>query len=66
MGLKWIDSRDIAIALLEEHPDVDPQGIHFVELRDWILALDEFDDDPNHCGEKVLEAVQLCWMEEKD
>ncbi|MDO6704642.1 Fe-S cluster assembly protein IscX [Photobacterium sp. 1_MG-2023] len=66
MGLKWTDSRELALALIDAHPDVDPQQIHFVDLRDWILALDVFDDDPKHCGEKVLEAVQLCWMEEMD
>ncbi len=64
MGLKWTDSREIAFALIEQHPDVDPYKLHFTELRDWILALEEFDDDPGHCGEKVLEAVQLAWMDE--
>ncbi|ELR65258.1 Fe-S cluster protein [Photobacterium marinum] len=66
MGLKWIDSRDLAIELSEQFPDVDPKTVLFTDLREWILALDDFDDDPKHCGEKVLEAVQQCWIEEMD
>ena len=66
MGLKWIDSRDLAIELSELHPDVDPEKIRFTDLREWILALDDFDDDPSHCSERVLEAVQMCWIEEAD
>lgn len=66
MGLQWTDSLDIALDLIELHPDVDPTQLHFTELREWILALENFDDDPNHCGEKVLEAVQLAWMSETE
>ncbi|AYV14382.1 MAG: Fe-S cluster assembly protein IscX [Shewanella algae] len=65
MGLKWIDSLDLALELLEAHPDVDPEQLHFPELYEWILALEAFDDDPKHCSEKILEAVQQCWIEEK-
>jgi FeS assembly protein IscX len=64
MSLKWTDSRDIAIELIDAHPDVDPKAIRFMELREWVLALPEFDDEPAHCGEKILEAIQLAWMEE--
>jgi FeS assembly protein IscX len=66
MSLRWIDSQAIALALIEQHPDVDPNGLHFPELMQWILALEEFDDDPKHCGEKVLEAVQMAWIDEMD
>ncbi|GGI75834.1 Fe-S cluster assembly protein IscX [Shewanella gelidii] len=65
MVLKWIDSLEIALALLEQYPDVDPVTLHFPELYAWIMALDEFDDDPNHCNERILEAVQQCWIDEK-
>jgi FeS assembly protein IscX len=65
MGLKWNDSLDIAIALDEAHPEVDPRHVNFVDLRDWILALADFDDDPRRSGEKLLEAVQLAWIEER-
>ena len=64
--MKWTDSREIAIALAEKFPDVDPEGVNFVDLRDWVMALDGFDDDPNRSGEKILEAIQAAWMEEAD
>ena len=64
--MKWIDSREIAIALAERHPDVDPRSVNFVDLRRWILALEGFDDDPSRSGEKILEAVQMAWIEEAD
>jgi len=65
MGLRWTDTLDIAIVLDEAHPDVDPRYLNFVDLRDWVLALHEFDDDPAHCGEKILEAIQAAWIEER-
>jgi FeS assembly protein IscX len=64
--MKWTDSREIAIALLEKYPDRDPTRINFVDLRDWVLALPGFADDPKHCGEKVLEAIQMAWIEEAE
>jgi len=66
MGLKWTDTLDIAIALDEAHPDVDPRYVNFVDLRGWVMALPEFDDDPAHSGEKILEAIQMAWMEERE
>lgn len=66
MGLKWIDSQEIALDLLEQYPEVDPKALHFPELMQWVLALEHFDDDPKHCGERVLEAIQLAWMDEYD
>ncbi|WP_305843533.1 Fe-S cluster assembly protein IscX [Photobacterium leiognathi] len=66
MSLKWTDSLDIAIELFEKYPDIDPTQIRFTELREWIIALDEFDDEPSHCSERVLEAVQMCWIEEAE
>ncbi|MGF1741031.1 Fe-S cluster assembly protein IscX [Vibrio profundum] len=64
--MQWVDSRDIAIELCELYPEVDPKQVRFMDLRDWILDLDGFDDDPKHCNEKILEAVILCWMDEMD
>lgn len=64
MPLKWVDVNDIAIELAEQHPEVDPQYVRFTDLRDWVLALEAFDDDPAHCGEKILEAIQAAWMDE--
>ena len=64
--MKWTDTRDIALALAEVHPDVDPRSVRFTDLRRWILELPGFTDDPAHCGEKILEAVQMTWIEEAD
>jgi FeS assembly protein IscX len=66
MGLKWVDSLDIAIELDEKFPDVDPLSVNFVDLRSWVLALDDFDDEPEHSGERILEAIQQAWIEEKE
>ncbi|NQY65882.1 MAG: Fe-S cluster assembly protein IscX [Alteromonadaceae bacterium] len=66
MGLRWSDSLDIALDLIELHPEVDPLKLHFTELAKWVIALDKFDDDPKHCGERVLEAIQLAWIDEVD
>jgi FeS assembly protein IscX len=66
MGLKWTDTREIAIALDEAHPDVDPQYIRFTDLHQWVCNLEDFDDDPEHSGEKILEAIQMTWMDERD
>ena len=64
--MKWTDSREIAIALAETFPDKDPARVNFVDLRDWVLALPGFADDPKHCGEKILEAIQMAWIEEAE
>jgi FeS assembly protein IscX len=66
MSLKWTDVLDIAIELDEAHPEVDPKAVNFVDLREWIMALPDFDDDPGHSGEKILEAVQMAWIEERE
>ncbi len=66
MSLKWIDTLDIAIELDEAHPDVDPRTIRFTDLHQWVCELDDFDDDPEHSGEKILEAIQMAWIEEKE
>jgi FeS assembly protein IscX len=66
MQLLWTDSLDIAIELSEKHPDKDPLSLNFVDLRQMVLDLDQFDDDPARCGEKILEAIQAAWIEEMD
>ena len=66
MSLKWTDSLEIAIQLNEKYPDLDPKLIRFTDLRQWACALDEFNDDPNKSGEKILEAIQMAWIEERD
>lgn len=66
MSLKWTDTLEIAIALDEAHPDVDPQYVRFTDLHQWVRELPEFDDDPNRSNEKILEAIQMAWIEERD
>ncbi len=62
--MKWIDTLDIAIALSEKYPDVDPAKVNFVDLYQWVISLPGFDDDSKHCGEKILEAIQMAWIDE--
>ena len=64
--MKWTDSREIAIALIDKFPDQDPTALNFVDLRNWVIALPGFDDDPTRSGEKILEAIQMMWIEEAD
>ena len=66
MSLKWIDSVEIAIGLDEAHPDVDPQYIRFTDLHEWVCALENFDDDPETSNERILEAIQMAWLDERD
>ena len=62
--MKWTDTLDIAIALSEKFPDQDPNKVRFTDLYQSVLGLDGFDDDPKRCGEKILEAIQMAWIEE--
>ncbi|MGH8818406.1 Fe-S cluster assembly protein IscX [Achromobacter pestifer] len=64
--MKWTDTYDIAVALVDAHPDVDPKTLRFTQLREWVMALPDFSDDPDHCGEKILEAIQMAWIDEAD
>lgn len=66
MSLKWTDSLDIAIELDEAYPDVDPQWVRFTDLHEWVCKLPDFDDEPDKSGEKILEAIQMAWIDEKD
>ncbi|BET25631.1 FeS assembly protein IscX [Limnobacter thiooxidans] len=64
--MKWTDTLDIALDLIEAHPDVDPQYIRFTDLHKWVCALPGFDDNPEKSNEKILEAIQMMWIEEQD
>ena len=66
MTLKWTDTRDIAIALVETHPDVDPLSVRFTDLHRWVRELPGFEDDPEKSNEKILEAIQMTWLDERD
>ncbi len=63
--ISWTDSLEIAISLEEAHPDIDPITINFVDLRKLVMALEDFNEGDTQCGEKVLEAIQMCWIDEK-
>jgi len=62
--MKWTDTREIAIALAEAHPDVDPLTVRFTDLHAWVCALPGFADPPDRSGEKILEAIQMAWIDE--
>ena len=62
--MQWTDIYDLAIELAEQHSQVDPRYVNFVDLHQWVCALEDFDDDPARGGEKVLEAIQAAWIEE--
>ena len=62
--MKWTDSLDIAIELAEAHPEIDPRTIRFTDLHNWVMELPDFDDDPNHSGEKIIDAIQMAWIDE--
>ncbi|HZV54968.1 MAG TPA: Fe-S cluster assembly protein IscX [Rhodocyclaceae bacterium] len=62
--MKWTDINEIAVELSEAHPGMDPTRANFKDLMDWVMALPGFADDPKHCGEKILEAIQQAWIDE--
>ena len=63
--MHWTDIYNIAIALEEKHPDVDILGVRFTDLKQWVLQLEGFRDDPKRCNEKILEAIQTAWLDER-
>ena len=64
--MKWQDTQEIAIALEEKYPEKDNINLRYTDFHKWIIELDEFDDDPNNSNEKILEAIQTAWIEERD
>lgn len=62
--MKWTDIRDIAIALSDKFPDTVPLEVRFTDLHKWVMELEGFDDDPQRSNEKILEAIQMAWLEE--
>ena len=63
MGLKWEQAEEIAEVLAENHPGLNPLDVRFVDLRQWVIDLDEFEDDPGASNEAKLEAIQMAWNE---
>ena len=64
--MKWTDTLEIAIALAEKMPDVDPRTVRFTDLHRWVMELEGFTDSPDRSGEKILEAIQMAWIDEAD
>jgi FeS assembly protein IscX len=62
--MEWTDVSEIAIALADAHPDVDPRYVRFTDLHRWVCELTGFADDPARSGEKILEAIQMAWIDE--
>lgn len=62
--MQWTDTFMLAEALHEKYPAIDPKTVRFTDLMQWVLDLDGFNDTPNRCGEKILEAIQLAWIDE--
>jgi FeS assembly protein IscX len=60
----WTDSLEIAISLADNFPEIDPNTINFVDLRELVLSLKDFEEGDSKCGERVLEAIQMNWIEE--
>jgi len=63
--ISWTDSLEIAISLEDVHPNINPITINFVELRELVIDLEDFKEGDTQCGEKILEAIQMCWIDEK-
>ena len=66
MSIKWTDTIEIAILLEEKYPEKDNVNLRFTDLHDWIINLEGFDDSPNNSNEKILESIQMAWIEERD
>jgi FeS assembly protein IscX len=63
MGLKWDQAEELAEVLAENHPGLNPLQVRFTDLRQWVIDLDEFGDDPSASSEGKLEAIQMAWHE---
>lgn len=66
MGLRWTDINEIVIELDELYPEVNPKTILFTDLMSWVLELDGFEETEDHCGERILEAIQMAWIEDRE
>jgi FeS assembly protein IscX len=64
--VRWTDVREIAIALAERHPEIDPLSVRFTDLHRWVRELPGFSDDPDRSSEQILEAIQMTWLDERD
>ena len=66
MNWKWTDTRELGEALFDRDPELDPRTVRFTDMHQWIVAMDDFDDDPNASNERILEAIFMVWLDEYD
>jgi FeS assembly protein IscX len=66
MKISWTDTEEIGIQLAEKFPDTDPLSVRFTDLHKWVTELPDFEDDPKKSNEKILEAIQMAWLEERE
>ncbi|MGC6418073.1 MAG: Fe-S cluster assembly protein IscX [Bradymonadia bacterium] len=64
MSLRWTDVHALGELLYDARPELEPLSVRFTDLMQWVLELEEFEDDPSRCGERVLEAIQMAWYSE--
>ncbi len=64
--MRWTEIQEIAIGLEERYPDADNVNLRFTDLRQWVMSLPGFNDSPDGCNEKILEAIQAAWLEERE
>lgn len=65
MKISWTDIEEVGIQLAEKYPDIDPLSVRFTDLHKWVTELPDFEDDPKKSNEKILEAIQMAWLEER-
>ena len=65
-SLAWTDVREIAIRLFDAHPDLDPLTLRFTDLHRFVCELEGFRGDPKASNEKILEAIQMAWLDERE
>ena len=66
MKISWTDIEEIGIQLAEKYPEIDPLSVRFTDLHKWVTELPDFEDDPKKSNEKMLEAIQMAWLEERE
>jgi len=62
--ITWTDVSEIGFRLAETHTGVDPLTVRFTDLHQWVLDLEGFVGDPKKSNEKILEAIQMAWVDE--
>ena len=64
--MNWSDTYEIVDILCEKFPDKDPEELLFIDLMNMVMSLEGFSGKKESCNERILEAIQALWIEEKD